>query len=223
MHRTLAASAAILLAVLAAGCAEGPERLVVPAPHPVADSPTRAIETLQWAYEHRQVELYRALFTEDFEFVFATEDSAGNAYRSVPWRREDESISARNLFVGGSATEEPATRITLTIHGPLVDLSDPRPGHDPTVHRVVDADVSLTIVRPSGAFEVRGASRFLVVRGDSAQVPTGLPAGATRWYIERWDDLTLQGGAAAAAAVPPRYGALPASVTTWGRIKILYR
>jgi hypothetical protein len=243
----LAATAITALAVGLSGCfnpfaprlASG---LGVSKPKPVPNSPAGVMELFQWCWENRAIAEYRELFSDDFVFRFALADSAGDAYKERPWTREDELISAQNLFVGGGQ-EEPATSISLQFNNALRALNDTRPGKDPAWHRQLTIDVVLTVTRPSGQFEVKGANIYYVVRGDSARIPAELGFGPDpdRWYIERWEDETVQSGAfavahpsgegpgAAAGAVAARAPrtAAPAAwdpvVRTFGQLKKRFR
>jgi hypothetical protein len=200
-------------------------RTTAPDPGPLATSATAAAERLRWCWETRALAEYRGLFTSDFVFVFGAADSAGSQYRDLPWVRADELVMADHMFAGGSATQEAATSILIGFTSPLRALPDTRPGKDARVHRELTIDVVLRIDRASGSLEVRGASVFFVVRGDSAALPPGegLPADSTRWYIERWEDRTSWdlGHATARSTTPAQ--AMPARAATWGSIKSLYR
>ena len=77
---------------------------------------------------------------------------------------------------------------------------------------------NLRIVVGGSVRECTGYANFFVARGDSAAVPPdllalGFPPDANRWYIERWEDDTSDGG----------MRAMPAQKETWGSIKVLYR
>jgi hypothetical protein len=240
----LAATLLGLALVALAGCfnpfdpriAVGPG---ISTPKPEPNSPTGVMELFRWCYENRALAEYRELFTDDYVFVFGAADSAGNQYRDEPWRREDELIQAQNLFIGGSATEEAATSIQLEFTNTLRARPDSRPGKNARVHRELTIDVVLRVNRPSGSLEVKGAGVFFVVRGDSALIPgeLGFDPDSNRWYIERWEDRTVQtqpalalrpaGGADRAAAArrepgPADLDPAPATVT-FGQVKARYR
>ena len=44
----------------------------------------------EWCWNHRDPDVYRELFTEDYQFQFATTDTAGNSYRDRALNREEE-------------------------------------------------------------------------------------------------------------------------------------
>jgi hypothetical protein len=205
-------------------------------PPPLPISPVSTLRLFGWCWENRAIEEYRELFTDDYQFVFSQLDSAGNAFRDVPWTREDEMISATNLFVGGGA-EPPADRITLDFTNTLREFSSRIDGHDPKWHRQIDAEVNLRVQRGDNTLEVRGFGTFFFVRGDSAALPEelvqrGFQPDSNRWYIERWEDNTVQTGAFAArtpvsVATAASYqivaqGPLPPSLNTWGAIKAYF-
>jgi hypothetical protein len=197
------------------------------APPPLADSPTGAVRLLQWCWEHRNVEHYRTIFTEDFIFACASADSAGNPYRNVPWGPEDELVFAQNLFVSGTATEPPASSIMFDFYGDLTPQRDFRDGRIYPWHQIVQVtNFTLTVNRTDGsAYRASDGALFFLVRGDSAAIPADLVAqgaqpDSAEWYIERWEDQATA-FAPASAAVPAQ--PLPTRKTTVCLIKSLYR
>ncbi len=228
--RRVAAALALcgLAALLAgvAGCSKksNPASVVAPPPPPagpVADTPEHAVQRLQWAYRNRSADVYRSLFTSDYAFAFSTLDPAGDPYRGGLWGRDDELACAQHLFVGGGATEEAATAITLDFGNLLVAQPDSRAGKNPRWHKQVGVEVVLAIQRPSSSFQVKGGIHLYCVRGDSALVPQGLglPADSTRWSIDPWTDETSE--LAAPARARPA-AAQPAGKMSWGQIKAWY-
>lgn len=250
--RTTAALVLAALAVSAAGCFNpfdpeiAPERSVTtPPPNPT--TPRKLMLLFEWAYERQDIVVYEELFTDDYRFAFADEDSAGNP----PLTRDDELQVARNLFIAGSATEPPANKITLDYATDIVPRDDSRPGKDATWHKEILVRVILRVETDDLTHQVDGKALFFVVRGDSAQIPEdlqlrGFGRDANRWYIERWEDQTggltslLEAAAAARrtgseSATPPGSGAPsglesagPRSATnpsrnfTWGLLKRIY-
>ena len=78
-------------------------------------------------------------------------------------------------------------------------------------------------------FQVTGAARFFLARGDSALIPAELVARGFRadpghWYIQRWEDETLGSLAPTAreGGAPP-LTTQPTRSTTLCSIKVLYR
>jgi hypothetical protein len=201
-----------------AGCSETHlTRPVNRAPSP--STPQGVVRLLQWCWNNRDTTRYREVFPDDFWFVFAVGDSAGNLYRDDPFDREDMLECARHLFVGGG-TFPPAASITLVMDTTLHPINDSRPDKDPRWHKEVRTSVNLTIVTGEGVeYNVTGNATFFVVRGDWALFPPGLglEPDSTRWYIERWDDNTLSDARTLPVASPQ-----PGANTTWGRILALY-
>lgn len=212
------AAAALLLA---SGCSQHTTEPVPVTPDvaPAATSPENALRRLQWAWVHRDPEVLRTVFTEDFTFVFGASDSSGAAWRDMPWGVIDESISTHGMFVGG-ATEPPATSLSLTLDPRFTVLPDPRAGHESAWHRTIRTTIALTFRTQPRSYEIQGFGRFYFVRGDSALIPpevvaTGVGPDPNRWWIDRWEDETI-GGAALRSP-------LPATPSTLGRLKALYR
>lgn len=213
----------------------------VSTPAPVPSSAANVVRLFEWCWNNRGIQEYEEIFTDDFRFVFAVGDSAGVAYRDVPYTREDELNSAEGLFVG-TADLTPASDITLDLDKTLISLGDDRPGKDPTWHRSIRTKVNLRVTLTRGdateLIEVNGFAKFFLVRGDSAVIPPELVARGfrpdpQRWWIERWEDETLPsgGGGAAQARVGPAAGPTaakpdwPTSLveTTFGALKLKAR
>jgi hypothetical protein len=244
-------AAVVLLATLAAltGCFN-PFRPLIgggvgnSTPPPVPNSPVNILRLLEWCYNNRAVEEYREVFADDYRFVYSALDTNGNAYRDVPWTREDELISTEKLFLGGDATQPAATSISLVFDRNFDVRGDTRDDgitRSPRVHKSINTTVTLNINTADGQrIDVTGRALFFLVRGDSAVIPLDLPfqRDSTRWYIERWEDQTAQGSSALApipsteAGHAPRRGD-PAGVETttpevppfptWGFVKRLFR
>ncbi len=107
----------LAVAALAGGCFNPFDPLISARrgesePPPVPVNPRSTLLLFQWCWEHRAIDEYRELFTDDYRFYFSETDTAGQAFRDTPWTREDEMTSATNLFVGGGS-QPPADRITL--------------------------------------------------------------------------------------------------------------
>jgi len=208
-----------LLALLSvAGCTEstapwGPQQPIDASP--VASTPELAIRSVVWSWNRKSVDVYSRLFSNDYRFAFSALDPAGDAYRGDIWNREDEMIFAQHLFVGGNPTEPPATSIQLTF-GSLEAKADPRPGRDPRWHKYFTTTLTLVVITPDKQTNINGPASFYLVRGDSAQVPTGSPRDSTHWYIDRWEDGTAGGPGGLAQAMPARNA-------TMGHLKVLYR
>ena len=209
LRRILRPWTAALLLLGVGGCFNPFDPRIAPVngiyvPPPTPDSPQGVIRLFEWCWNNRDISTYKEIFTDDFRFVFALGDSAGNQFRDDPVTREMELTIARNLFVGGS-TAPPATSIYLSLDPTLRPTADSRAGKDPKWHKEILTSVDLTI-KTEGDQEYRiiGNARFFVVRGDSALIPKelGLPAepDTTRWWIDQWNDETLQGSGGQAVA-----------------------
>jgi len=206
----------------------------ISSPPPAADSPGNVLRLLEWAYDNRAIAEYRELFTDDYRFVFSVLDPYGNAYRDVPWTREDELISATHLFQGGHATEPAASSIILDLDRNFRVSSDPRPGKGDRMHKNIRTSVILTIVDPNKETRVTGFASFFLVRGDVALIPEelrlrGFGPDSSRWYVERWEDDTanITPGGNPAVARPAAAGMSSPSLTlfrvSWGGLKVILR
>lgn len=211
----------LLLALGVTGCFNPFRPLVsgltshVEAP-PVPSGPREVVQLFRWCWENRDISRYREIFTDDYRFAFAIGDSAGNPYtEAAPWTRDDELISAQNLFIGGGSSGEAASSISLIFDGDLNATSDSRNSpssiYDPRYHKqVYIPHLTLTITTTGGSgLQVTGAATFFLVRGDSAAIPDeleqrGFGPDSTRWYILRWEDQTNvgPGGSALRPALP---------------------
>ena len=225
----------VLLAFTFAGCADSKPRSLPTQPPPepgfVADSPANTVRLFEWSLEHRDHERLTGLFTDDFLFGCAATDSAGNVFRGNAFTRADEIECLRHMLVGGGI-RPPASSISLQFDQNLIAQPDTRPGKDPVTHQEIATTMVLGIATHDEGFQVTGAARFFLVRGDSALLPAELAdRGAIPdprlWYIERWEDETVGSGFAAARAPDGRrassVGAQPAKMTTWCSVMALYR
>lgn len=212
----------LVLAFATAGCSDDKSALAPAVLPPNANSPANAVRLVEWCWNYRGVDEYNPLFTEDYRFVFALSDSAGNAYRVNPFDREDELYTSTGVFVG-NASHSAAGNLKTTLDEVLTTAPDDRPGKDPKWHKMIRTHADLLASVNVGAgpqlVEVHGYAVFYLVRGDSAAIPADLAArgflpDSTRWWIERWEDQTLPAGAV--HANPVAYG-------SWGGLKALYR
>ena len=130
----------------------------------------------------------------------------------------------------GGGISPPANIITLQFDRNLIPQQDSRAGkQDPTYFQEITTSVVLRIRTDVEEFQVTGAARFFLARGDSALIPAELVARGFRadpghWYIQRWEDETLGSLAAAAGdREAPPLTTQPARNTTLCSIKVLYR
>jgi hypothetical protein len=206
---------------------------LLPTPRPpyAQNSPENALRLLEWGYSHKNLDSYQRLFTSDFRFVFSDLDSSGVAYRVVPWTREDELISANHLFHGGDADQPAATDIRLTLNRNFLVLPDDRAGKNPGWHSMTTTQLILHVLLSDGyTRDVTGEAKFYLTRADSALIPNdlGAPPDSTTWYIDRWEDMTAQGGGLSRMRTSSQRLATPATTMparkqTWGEIKVWYR
>jgi len=226
----------VVLTLVFAGCADTKPRSLPtqPAAEPgfVADSPVNSVRLLEWSWDHRDLESFSGLLTDDFIFGCAESDSAGNAFQGHGFGRIDEIESVRHLFVGGGIGP-PASSIALQFDPNLIPQPGARAGkQDPTRHQEIATSTVLRISTGEEDFQVTGTARFFLVRGDVALIPAeltdrGVGADPGRWYIERWEDETVGSGIATPRVRDERrqasLRAQPAKMTTWCSIKMLYR
>ena len=205
------------------------QRVTSAAPSPT--TPQNAVRLFEWCWKNRGVEEYAELFTEDYQFLSAGLDSAGNETREIQARRDDEVLTAENMFIG-SVERPPAADIKLDFDRNLIAFPDTRPGKVAKWHQTVRTSVNLKVSIDEGnAFEVTGFALFYLVRGDSAAIPAelksrGFKPDSLRWWIERWEDETLApesvvAGGSSASLQPVgtwtvrRTGTAPAAGTTF--------
>ena len=252
--RPLAALLVLALAFGLAGCYNPFSPRIAPVlgnskPAPVPTNAPNLLRLFEWCYNNQAIDEYREIFTDDYRFNFSPTDSSGAEWRGTPWTREDELISATQLFVGGSATEPPASSIRLSLDKNFFIFPDPNyTAWDLTGrwHKNIRTTVTLVISTEGGSStEIQGHGNFYMIRGDSAVIPEelrlrGFGPDSNRWYIRRWDDETAQEGGLAQAvseararqlaadrstvpAVAPRADATPSYGLSWGAIKAYYR
>jgi len=208
------------------------QRVTTTAPTP--NSPQNAVKLFEWCWVNRGVDEYRELFTDDYVFISAGTDSAGNPSREIQARRDDEVQIAENMFIG-SADRPPAESITLFFDQNLIAFPDTRPGKDPNWHKSIRTHVDLKVRIDSGnTAEVTGSALFFLTRGDSAAIPNDLKARGfkpdpLRWWIDRWEDETLAGslqalrlGAAGSGHAAPRATSAAVTRMTMADLKRYY-
>ena len=248
--RPLAALLVLAIALGLAGCYNPFSPRIAPVlgnskPAPVPTNAPNLLRLFEWCYNNQAIAEYREIFTDDYRFNFSPTDSSGSEWRGTPWTREDELISATQLFVGGSATEPPASSIRLSLDKNFFIFPDPNYTTGPTGwdrdgrwHKNIRTTVTLVIGTEGGSStEIQGHGNFYMIRGDSAVIPEelrlrGFEPDSNRWYIRRWDDETAQEGLAQAVAVArarqlaghrDAVPATPVAGLTWGAIKAYYR
>jgi len=221
MHRVLLLLVSIAASLGAAGCFNpfSPvilnERVTSVAPKPT--TPQNAVKLFEWCWKNRGIEEYKELFTEDYVFVTAGLDSAGNPSREIQARRDDEILIAENMFIG-SAERAPASSITLSFDRNLLPLPDPRPGYVDSLFKAIRTYVDLKVdIGEGNIYEVSGYVQFHLVRGDTAAIPKalkerGFVKDRNRWWISRWEDETIEGSGLVANGTSR---ARPAGANEW--------
>ena len=187
----------------------------------VPGTPQALMDAFAQANNERDPARYSELFTGDYEFAFAVTDSAGNAFPGRRLLRDQELTYALHLFVTGTSSSPPATRIVLTLDRSIFPEPDSRPGKDFPWHQEVKENYVLAVDTIDQSFRLVGSARFFIVRGDSAQIPPDLAARGfrpdpNRWWIERWEDES------AGTSGSPQDAPTPVKDTTWGDLKWLY-
>ena len=232
MRRIAPGLAAIAGLVTLAGCFNpfSPQVLSqrVTSAAPTPNSPQNAVKLFEWCWVNRGVDEYRELFTDDYVFISAGTDSAGNPSRDIQARRDDEVQTAENMFIG-SAEKAPAEQITLLFDKSLIAFPDTRPGKNSRWHKQIRTSVDLKVRIDSGnSVEVTGNALFFITRGDSAAIPAelksrGFAPDSLRWWIDRWEDETLGDGAVQASRLAhARISGSPIRMSM-GQLKRIYK
>jgi hypothetical protein len=203
--RLLKMSAALgVVAALGMGCAT---TILAPLPAdvpPAASSATGVVQRFVWGLNHKDLDVVRGLLTDDFVFISAGTDSAGNPDRVPIYRRDDL------LALLEAARVDSSVSVNIVVDRNLVAFPDTRPGRNPIWHKQVRTSIDLTVRDGSvGNLHKTGNALFFATRGDSVAIPAeliarGFKPDSTRWWLDRWEDETLGGGAVRAATQPQR-------------------
>jgi hypothetical protein len=216
-----------------AGCGGGDKSTAVvppadglPAGTPMNDSPLPLLARSEATFEAESNGEYAKLLTDDFRFHFSAQsDPALVSEYPGGWARADEEIAVTHLFNGftnSEATLVPgASRIDVSLNG--IQVADDTSHVDSTAHyrKLVVSGMEMVIEVPTASepvtYTIYSRQEFYVVRGDAAVLASGQPAQSDRWYIRRWDDLSI--------SLFSRKGPVinPASPKTLGSIKNQYR
>jgi hypothetical protein len=226
--------------MLMVGCGEEETTLspTLQPPLPQNNTPEGAIQRFIATYERKDSSEYTRLFTGDFLFEFSNsaDPDLANEY-SAGWFKEDERISANNLFHGGVNNDGVFQDAAQSINLDLITTTtqgDTTSGRDPTKFRLLYTPITLTIHLPPSVddpegttFVIGGADpvpqRFFLVRGDAA---TGLnadqPADSLHWFMWFWRDESIP-GYGPESRPGGRNSPWHANDATWGRLKALFR
>lgn len=205
---------AALLGVLIAGCSKSTTSVQPPVgdPAPPPNTPDNVVRLVAWDWNRFDAS-YCDLLTDDFVFVFAEGDSAGQPWSVSPWTREVESIAVQSMLHRDSGLPRLAG-LSLHVDPVMISLPDPRPGKDPRYHRIVRTSVDLIADVEQGGSSIdrwiiNGNALLFLVRGDSAaisqdMIERGFGPDSTRWWIQRWEDETLPIGGGLLHPTPAR-------------------
>ena len=188
----------LALAFTAAACSKSTQPKSTDPPAPTPNSPANALLLLGWSWDHRDTLHYDMLPTADFEWGWATDTTLTNPLSNVPWTRDQELHFVGHLFNGGAHLGDPPARSALFsfISAPI-PTADSRPGRDPGWHQEVTAEVGAQINLANGTqILISAPVRFFLVKGDSAaltpaMVASGMTPSPDRWYLQGWNELTL--------------------------------
>ncbi len=150
-------------------------------------TPQALLETLQRAYQDKNIKLYRKLLAPDFRFeLLAAEvsqigvDVNGDGIRDSWWNYEQEVEYTENLFTNGSSDGQypPPDQIVLRLQIPPENLwdVDPEVGHEDWIVIPCVFDLQLTYLASNTALSASGIARFYL-----RQIGEG-------WYIAIWRD-----------------------------------
>lgn len=214
--RALALVGAIWIA-LATGCSTNRTvQPIVTDPAPPPNTPANATKLVAWDWTHFDAS-YCDLLTDDFVFAFAAGDSAGQPWNPESWTREVERVALQSMLQRGTGLPR-LDGLTVYFDAVPVVQPDPRPGKDPRFHKAVRTSVDLTadVDLGSGTIErwrITGNAFLFFVRGDSAAIPhdmieRGFGPDSTRWWLQRWEDETLQIGGGLMRPMPARSATL---------------
>jgi len=171
------------------------------------------------AYEQKNLDSYRAMFTNDFSYEFSSETDPTLVQKfGDNWSKDDEITSARHLFRGYSPADGPSLPPASSID---IDLSETTPsgtdtvvGLDPATHKFFAAQINGTITVGGDTAPIvytisNNYDVFYLIRGDAAvNLDPSQPADTDHWYVYRWLDRTQS---------------VSSGTVTWGAVKALYR
>lgn len=214
----------ILLAgsLLAASGACSEQITLAPEPGPPASTtPQTSARVFEWAVNTSHPGQLEGIFAADFELLSAEVDSAGNA-AGARLSRDEVIAGFRSMLEGVPGRYEPASA-RLQLDRNLMAFPVSRPGADPRGLRTLRTWFVMQVndVAAGQQFEVSGALRFHVVRGDFADIPPGSAQGADslHWWIDGIEEET----ASIAAVTAGRTSAIPSKQLTLRQLLDLYR
>jgi len=153
----------------------------------VNNDPKQLLQSLERAYQDKNLDLYKKLLSPDFRFELLSSevnqigiDVNGDGIRDSWWGYEQEVQLTENLFKYGSSDGiyPPPDQISLRLQIPPENMweIDPESGHEDWVVISCVFDLSLTFLSSNTVLGASGVARFYIK-----------PIGA-RWFIAIWRD-----------------------------------
>ena len=164
-----------------------PSMIYVPDDGLQNSSPQKVLESLQRAYQDKNIDLYKKLLAPDFRFeLLAAEvnqigiDVNDDGIPDSWWDYDHEINLTENLFYNGSSdgTYPPPDQIQLRLQVPPESLwdIDPEVGHEGWIAIPCNFDLSLTYLSSSTIITASGVARFYFYKVQN------------KWYIAIWRD-----------------------------------
>lgn len=205
----------------------------IPGNTPLADTPQNLMLRFEASYEFQDLPNYENLLTSDFRYTFSqASDPTLVATYGSNWGKDDESESSRHLFDGFTNSNgdviPKASRIEMSLSGIQYQTDFTHSDSAAYYQKVVVSAVDMTIEVPPGVgateptiYTINARHEFYIVRGDAAVVQAGQETSANRWYIRRWDDLSVNLASATRLAALNAGGgqATLRSTQSWGSLK----
>ncbi len=153
----------------------------------VNNDPKQLLQSLERAYQDKNLDLYKKLLSPDFRFELLSSevnqigiDVNGDGIRDSWWGYEQEVQLTENLFKYGSSDGiyPPPDQISLRLQIPPENMweIDPESGHEDWVVISCVFDLSLTFLSSNTVLGASGVARFYIK-----------PIGE-RWFIAIWRD-----------------------------------
>jgi len=153
----------------------------------VNNDPKQLLQSLERAYQDKNLDLYKKLLSPDFRFELLSSevnqigiDVNGDGIRDSWWGYEQEVQLTENLFKYGSSDGiyPPPDQISLRLQIPPENMweIDPESGHEDWVAISCVFDLSLTFLSSNTVLGASGVARFYIK-----------PIGE-RWFIAIWRD-----------------------------------
>jgi hypothetical protein len=234
-HLALALLTALTACALVTGCGgdkhvapivKGP---ILPPGTPDNTAPDSTVTRWLTAYTHKVEDVADSLLASNFRYHFSAQtDPVLVAQFGDDWGKPNETTSLHHLlhgFTNGTGTYVPGmTAMQFSLINPQVLDDINHPDSTAWYKRVMVSDLLLAIDVPTSGgtttYNIVCPLDLYLVRGDAAVLSPGQSPSATRWYLQRCDDLSTP-----TAAVQPATAGdapTPASATSWGHVRALY-